>query len=104
VSGSFSYELDHELGREKSNLFIDYALTVYLRGIRAMMLAESSNILQYSPFNSSVDPSFWHKLSQVKLDIDKLEEKVRSVWGYYSNAIPPGLTSFLHVDCSAYNT
>lgn len=69
-----------------------------------MTHAESSNILQYSPFNSSVDPSFWHKLSQVKLDIDKLEEKVRSVWGYYSNAIPPGLTSFLHVDCSAYNT
>jgi ubiquitin-like modifier-activating enzyme ATG7 len=60
--------------------------------------------LQYSPFNSSVDPSFWHKLSHVKLDIDRLEEKVRPIWGHYSNAIPPVLTSYLYVECSAYNT
>jgi len=69
-----------------------------------MLHAESSNILQYSPFNSSVDPSFWHKLSHVKLDVDRLEERVRPIWGHYSNAIPPGLTSYLHVDCSSYNT
>ncbi|PNF26232.1 Ubiquitin-like modifier-activating enzyme ATG7 [Cryptotermes secundus] len=69
----------------------------------AMLQTEGSNILQYSPFNSSVDPSFWHQLSHVKLDIDRLEESARPIWGYYSNAVPPGLTSNLHVDCSAYN-
>lgn len=59
--------------------------------------------LKYSPFSSYVDPSFWHKLSQIKLDIDKLDEKVRPVWGSYTNVNTVGLPS-LHVDCTSYNS
>lgn len=58
--------------------------------------------LKYSPFSSHVDPSFWHKLSQIKLDIDKLDEKVHPVWGSYTNVNAVGLPS-LHVDCTSYN-
>lgn len=41
-------------------------------------------ILQYVPFNSFVNPSFWHKFTEVKLDIDKLKDDQKPVWGYYS--------------------
>lgn len=42
------------------------------------------NILQYNALSSFIDPGFWHKLTQVKLDIDKLEDRRKKVWGSYS--------------------
>jgi hypothetical protein len=55
---------------------------------------------QFSSFTSFVEPSFWHKLCQVKLDVDKLEEKERLIWGYYSNIDSKGN---LLVDVTAFN-
>ena len=65
-------------------------------------MSSDDTALKFSPFSSHVDPSFWHKLSQIKLDIDKLDENVRSVWGSYSNVNVAGSPS-LHVDCTSYN-
>ncbi|CAG2065230.1 unnamed protein product [Timema podura] len=70
-------------------------------------MAQTTNtneILQFASFTSYVEPSFWHKLSQLKLDIDKLEEKVRLIWGKYSNYTSnTSLKPSVFVDYSAYN-
>lgn len=57
----------------------------------------------YLPFDSFVHTTFWHKLSQIKLDVDKLEENSRKIWGCYSCTSPPGLCS-VNVDCSSFNS
>lgn len=60
----------------------------------------ASNLL-FSPFVSSIEPSFWHKAAQLKLETDMLQEVPRSVWGYYSS---PDVQPFsLSVDYSAFN-
>lgn len=64
------------------------------------MAAEEPNLVQYLPFNSVIAPSFWYKLSQMKIDVDRLEENVRHVWGYYTKQG----SSSLFVDCSSFNT
>nr|CAD7196619.1 unnamed protein product [Timema douglasi] len=70
-------------------------------------MAQTTNtneILQFASFTSYVEPSFWHKLSQLKLDIDKLEEKVRPIWGKYSSYTSnTSLKPSVFVDYSAYN-
>lgn len=58
------------------------------------------NLQQFSSFVSYVEPSFWHKLSQVKLDVDRLEERERLIWGYFSNIDSCGK---LYVDVTAFN-
>ncbi|XP_052124919.1 ubiquitin-like modifier-activating enzyme ATG7 [Frankliniella occidentalis] len=62
-----------------------------------------ASTLKFSPFASHVDPSFWHKLSQIKLDIDKLNESFRPVWGSYTNVNSLGVPA-LNVDCTSYNS
>nr|CAD7400005.1 unnamed protein product [Timema poppensis] len=70
-------------------------------------MAQTTNtneILQFASFTTYVEPSFWHKLSQLKLDIDKLEEKVRLIWGKYSSYTSnTSLKPSVFVDYSAYN-
>lgn len=63
----------------------------------------SEDLVQFVPFSSCVDPSFWHKLAQLKLDVHKLEEPRQEIWGYYSNVEPRGLNRILSVDCSSFN-
>lgn len=78
---------------------------IYFSTVSEKMADESSDesSLKYQPFASHVDPSFWHKLSQVKLDFDKLNENVHQIWGSYSNANAVGSPS-LSVDCTSYNS
>lgn len=67
------------------------------------MTDEKCENLKFSPFSSCIDPSFWHRITQLKLDVDKLNENAHQVWGYYSNKKPEGLNSLLSVDCSSFN-
>ena len=41
--------------------------------------------LQYAPFSSSLDAGFWHKLSQLKLDVFGLDDTEREIHGFYVN-------------------
>ncbi|XP_065347179.1 ubiquitin-like modifier-activating enzyme ATG7 [Cloeon dipterum] len=59
-----------------------------------------SKMLQFSPFESSVDCTFWHKLNQIKLDEDMLEEKERTIWGTFAHN--ESSSKFL-IDYSAFN-
>lgn len=44
----------------------------------------SPTYLQFTPFASSVDASFWHQLSALKLDTLKLDDRVLSINGTYA--------------------
>lgn len=64
----------------------------------------ASKLLEYFPFSSSVNPSFWNKLTEIKLDIDKLEESGKHIWGYYSNFVINNCgTPLFEVDSTSYN-
>nr|CAI5821254.1 unnamed protein product [Callosobruchus analis] len=43
----------------------------------------SSN-LSYMQISSCVNPSFWNKLSELKLDVYKLDISQQQIWGYYT--------------------
>lgn len=60
------------------------------------------DVLLYAPFESFVHTTFWHKLSQIKLEVDKLKEDARSIWGCYTCTTPPAMCS-VHVDFSSFN-
>ncbi|KAK5645056.1 hypothetical protein RI129_006356 [Pyrocoelia pectoralis] len=61
--------------------------------------------LEYFPFNSTINPSFWHKLTEIKLDVDKLKENSRPIWGYYSNLKLNNFnTCLFEVDSTSFNT
>lgn len=60
--------------------------------------------MQFVPFASFVSPSFWHKLAELKIDVDRLEDVARQVHGYFSNTAEIGAgKSLLEVDYAAFN-
>ncbi|XP_073974864.1 autophagy-related 7 isoform X2 [Rhodnius prolixus] len=64
-----------------------------------MTEVDESN-LKFMQFISIIDPTFWHKLSQVKLEIDKLQENEREIFGFYINSD----AMCMLVDYSSFNT
>lgn len=42
-------------------------------------------VFQYVQIKSFVYPDFWYKLAEIKLDVEKLEERDRQIYGSYSN-------------------
>jgi len=44
------------------------------------------NILKFTPFNSSVDASFWQSLVEKKLNVLKLSSESQVIQGYYTHA------------------
>lgn len=41
-------------------------------------------IVQFAPFSSLVQPSFWHELTKLKIDVLKLSDESLSIHGHYS--------------------
>lgn len=65
----------------------------------------SSGILEFKPISSCIHPSFWSKLTELKLDFDGVDEKIHTVWGYYTNFQAPSsnVDSTLDLDSTSYN-
>lgn len=64
----------------------------------------AEEIVQFVPFASFVNPSFWHKLAELKIDVDGLDDEARQVHGYYSyTAETTAGKCLLQVDYSAFN-
>lgn len=61
------------------------------------------NILKYIPHFPVINPSFWYKLTQLKLDVDRLEENRKHLWGWFSNIGQHDL-SFMEIDCASFNS
>ena len=40
--------------------------------------------VQFTPFSSLVNPSFWHRLTELKLDVLRLSDEAVPVFGTYS--------------------
>ncbi|KAJ3190113.1 Autophagy protein 7 [Gaertneriomyces sp. JEL0708] len=47
-----------------------------------------ANLLQFEPFASAVDPTFWHSLSREKIDVFRLDDQPRDIVGYYQIGKP----------------
>lgn len=62
------------------------------------------NFLQYVPYSSFITPNFWFKLTEVKLNIDKLKDERRHIWGFYSNKEKSYELAVLEVDCTSFNS
>ena len=63
---------------------------------------DSNDLFKFYPFNSFVHPSFWHKLAEHKIDIDRLNDKAKNIFGFYTNS--NSLQCLLEIDCTAFNT
>ncbi|KAF9823835.1 hypothetical protein SFRURICE_013372 [Spodoptera frugiperda] len=67
-------------------------------------MAASENqegIIQYVPFMSFVHPSFWHSLTEMKLDVDKLNETTKQIWGRFTYRSTVG--AVFEVDGTSFN-
>lgn len=62
---------------------------------------EDLPILQFAPFSSAVDAGFWHKFTQLKLDVLHLSEEPISLVGSYVNSDASGLPTRLNVEYDA---
>ncbi|KAL5274081.1 ATG7 family protein [Megaselia abdita] len=62
----------------------------------------SEEILQFLPFKSFVNSSFWHKLAELKIDVLKLSDTPETVHGFYSSF--QAKSHLLEVDYSAFNS
>lgn len=60
---------------------------------------EDETQLRFEPFSSCLDPNFWFKVFQFKLEVDKLDEVYRPLIGYYSSKNSP----YMSLDCTSFN-
>ncbi|XP_045538761.1 ubiquitin-like modifier-activating enzyme ATG7 [Papilio machaon] len=58
-------------------------------------------VVQYVPFKSFVHPSFWHSFTDIKLNIDKLEEAKKDIYGRYTYREDVG--TVFEVDGTSFN-
>lgn len=65
---------------------------------------EDNKILKFVAFTSTVNPGFWKTLTEVKLDVDKLSEERKPIWGKYTTDGPPNSTNiYFEVDSTSFN-
>jgi len=50
-------------------------------------------VVRFLPMHSFVNPTFWHKFAESKLEHDRLDDKPKQIWGSYTNR-----NSSLHID------
>nr|CAH7738038.1 unnamed protein product [Callosobruchus chinensis] len=63
-----------------------------------------SNNLSYVQISSCVNPSFWNKLSELKLDVYKLDVSQQRIWGYYTIINSSGCPiTIIEVDSTSFN-
>jgi len=63
---------------------------------------DSTPLLQFLPFSSVVSSDFWHKLSQLKIDVLALSEEPVDITGYFSNHTAAKLPACFNVDYSSF--
>lgn len=68
-------------------------------------MLKSGEILSCTSLSSSISPSFWSKYTEIKLNIDKLAEKPRNIWGYFYLSLKTGCAiPLLDVDSTSFNS
>ncbi|XP_070559698.1 ubiquitin-like modifier-activating enzyme ATG7 [Ptychodera flava] len=59
--------------------------------------------LQFVAFCSTLDAGFWHQLTRNKLDVYKLDDKPRSIYGFYYNGDAVGLPCRMSLEFTSFN-
>lgn len=61
--------------------------------------------VKYVQTVSSVNPSFWNKLTELKLNIDKLDETPRPIWAFFAILQSDLLAQpLLELDSTSFNS
>eukprot|EP00039_Didymoeca_costata_P001914 m.56210 g.56210 ORF g.56210 m.56210 type:complete len:686 (-) comp11025_c0_seq2:1628-3685(-) len=61
------------------------------------------SILKFAPFTSSADASFWHELSQRKLNEYGLNDEPISISGFFNEGVRPGISPRLCIGGESFN-
>ncbi|XP_063627187.1 ubiquitin-like modifier-activating enzyme ATG7 [Cydia splendana] len=64
-------------------------------------MASNGEIIQYVPFTSFVHPSFWHALTDMKLEVDRLNETTKQIFGRFTYRDDIG--TVFEVDGTSFN-
>ena len=75
-----------------------------LTQLQILWLIPGPLLLKFLPFSSVVETTFWHKLSQLKIDVYALNEEPVGITGHYSNDTAVGLPSRFNVDYSSFDS
>lgn len=43
----------------------------------------ADNILKFVPIESFISPTFWHKLAEIKIDVDRLNDAEKRIYGQF---------------------
>ncbi|KAJ6634983.1 Ubiquitin-like modifier-activating enzyme ATG7 [Pseudolycoriella hygida] len=62
----------------------------------------ADNILKFVPIESFVSPTFWYKLAEIKLDVDRLNDAEKRIHGQYTN-LNSSIQCINSVDSSSFN-
>lgn len=64
---------------------------------------EHEKLLQFLPFSSVISSSFWHKLTQMKIDVYALKDEPVEITGHYTNqSTSSRLPACFNVDYSSF--
>ena len=66
-------------------------------------MSEMATPLQFVPFSSAVETGFWHRLSQLKLDVLHLNEEPVEISGSYCNSTAQGIPALFNIDYMSFN-
>ena len=62
----------------------------------------AKTVLQFAPFSSALDAGFWHRFSQLKLDVFGLNDDMRPIAGCYCNSDADLLPPRVNIDYRAF--
>ncbi|XP_055294846.1 ubiquitin-like modifier-activating enzyme ATG7 [Sitodiplosis mosellana] len=60
-----------------------------------------AKIFQFQPFSSFVSSTFWHKLAELKIDVDRLNDDRKPINGFYTNS--DVIHCSLETDATSFN-
>lgn len=63
----------------------------------------AKTVLQFAPFSSALDAGFWHRFSQLKLDVFGLNDDMRPIAGHYCNSDADLLPPRVSIDYTAFD-
>ena len=67
------------------------------------MSADRDNLLlQFLPFSSVAETTFWHKLTQLKIDVYALKDEPVEIVGHYGNHTAAKLPACFNIDYNSF--
>nr|CCA19427.1 autophagyrelated protein 7 putative [Albugo laibachii Nc14] len=71
--------------------------------IRSMMDSKNDMLLQFQPWNSATDPTFWHRLASLKVDKFQLNDEPQFITGFYGPGRSPDVPSRIKLNAHSFS-